>query len=175
MLLSQRDVVAYGWSILKPLETTLGNMISTLRDLDDDSDPERSQSHCHYIISQVLTLLGSATNSPLWPAFYPTSQFESDLLDQLQAIRIDIEEIPRNTTPTRPPTPPAPVLDITPVVAALDKRFNDFKEETTSSIRSFADAVKVTAPKPPPNPSPPPKPKNSLPPVKKEQLPQAVV
>ena len=62
------------------------------------------------------------------------------------------------------------------MMAALEEKFNDFKEETTSSIKSFADAVKVSAPNPPSNtPPPPPKPIRSTPPVKRELLPQAVV
>jgi len=119
--------------------------------------------------------MSGGTVSALQPILYPTSPFENNLLKLLQSIRTEIKEIPHITTPLHDPTPPAPNIDVTPVVAAINEKFEDLKRETTSSLKSFADAVKLSAPAPSPSPSPPSKPKTSPPSLKGNHLPQAVI
>ena len=48
-----------------------------------------------------------------------------------------------HTTPSTAPTPPTPAIDVAPVVAAMNEKFEDLKRETSSSLKSFAEAVKV--------------------------------
>ena len=64
---------------------------------------------------------------------------------------MDLKELSTTTTPT-PPPPQSPVIGAALLVAVLDNRFNDLKKETVVSLKSFADAVKASAPAPPQKP-----------------------
>ena len=140
-------------------------MAQSLQDLTDDPNP----AHSHYLLSRFLTIVGDEAHKPIWPILYPSSIFEDTLLRQIHGIRSEIRSLSSTDHPADPP-PPSP-LDIAPVVAAVEKGFEDLKKENATSLKSFADAVKQSAP-----PPPPPKPKQPHPPSpKKFSLPQAVI
>ena len=92
------------------------------------------------------------------------------MLAQLNAIHADLNGI----APTQDPHLNA--LPDMVALATLDRKIDELKEETKTSLKSFAEAVKAPAHQPPPlNPTTRPKPKNPLPPLRGERLPQAVI
>ena len=141
-------------------------LAQSLQDLNDDPNP----THSHYLLSRFLTIVGDEAHKPIWPILYPSSIFEDTLLRQIQSIRTEIKDLSK---PNHPTTPPPNPLDITPVVAAVEKGFEALKKDNATSLKTFADTVKQSAPPPPP---PKPKPKQDQPPSpKKFSLPQAVI
>lgn len=159
------DCDSYERFIFKPLENAFSSLAQSLQDLRDDPN----EAHSHYLLTRFLTVMGDDSLGPIWPVLYPTSTFENSILGHLNAIREEFKDLP---TPTLPPSqlPPNP-LDFAPVVTAIEKGFKDLKDENATSLKSFADAVKSSAPPPPPKP----KPKQAHPPPKKILLPQAVI
>ena len=160
------DCDSYEQWIFKPLESALSSMAQSLQDLNDDPNP----SHSHYLLSRFLAIVGDEAHKPIWPVLYPSSNFEDTLIGQIQSIHAEIRNLPAPNHPVA--TSPNP-LDITPVVAAVEKGFEALKRDNATSLKTFADAVKQSAPPPPP---PKPKPKQDQPPSpKKFSLPQAVI
>ena len=159
---SQRDSASFEKQVLEPLHNVLSSLTGFLQ------GPTDLALH-HYYTSTILTVFGNESFKPLWPVFYPTSQFETNLLRQVHAIHADLKELPLNTPPHQ-----LPIADVTSVVAAIDEKLQALKDETSSSLKSFADAVKAPAPTNPPPPHHP-KPKNQPPSIKGNRLPQAVV
>ena len=158
------DCDSYEQWIFKPLESALSSLAQSLQDLNDDPNP----THSHYLLSRFLTIVGDEAHKPIWPILYPSSIFEDTLLRQIQSIRTEIKDLSK---PNHLTTPPPNPLDITPVVAAVEKGFEDLKKDNATSLKTFADAVKQSAP-----PPPPPRPKQDHPtPPKKFSLPQAVI
>jgi len=149
--------------------SVLTNLVSYFQDLEETPN----ESAHYYYITRVLGILGDESHRPVWPVLYPSSRFEDNLLKLLHGIRTEIKEIPRTTPPAKP-APPAPTVDITPMVDAMEEKLEDLKRETASSLKSFAEAVKASAPPRPP-PSLPIKPKNSTPSIKGNPLPKAVI
>jgi hypothetical protein len=159
---SQRDSASFEERVLEPLHSALSSLTGLLQ---GPTDP----SLHHYYSSSILTIFGDEDFKPLWPVLYPTSQFETNLLRQVHAIRADLKELPLNAPP-----PQLPAVDVASVVAAIGKELQVLKDETSSSLKSFADAVKAPAPVHPPPPHHP-KLKNLPPSIKGNRLPQAVV
>ena len=152
------DCDSYEQWIFKPLESALSSMAQSLQDLNDDPNP----SHSHYLLSRFLAIVGDEAHKPIWPVLYPSSNFEDTLIGQIQSIRAEIRNLP---APNHPVAPSPNPLDITPVVAAVEKGFEALKRDNATSLKTFADAVKQSAPPPPPpnqNPNKinPPPPKN---------------
>jgi len=107
----------------------------------DLEDSPNESTHFFYT-SALLEILGDEGFQPLHSILYPTTQFENNLLRLLHGIRTEI----KGTPPTVAPLPPAPNADVTPMVTALGKKLEDLKRETSSSLKSFADAVKASTP-----------------------------
>ena len=150
--------------------------LNSLKMYFKELETKPNESSNYYYTARVREILSDKTYQPIWPILYTSTRFEDNILQLLHGIHTEIKEIPHTTTPSGP-APPAPIIDVAPVVAAMNERFEDLKRETSSSLKSFADAVKVSAPthpSPPPPPSPP-KPKNSPTSIKGNPLPKAVI
>ena len=132
--------------------------LDNLAHLMMEASGEREPSLSHHYISGTLSVFNDPKYEPLWPIFYPTTHFETNLLRQIHAIQTDLKEITATTTPPTPPPQP-PTIDTALFVAALNDRFNDLKKETAVTLKSFADAVKASAPTPSLPATPPQKPK----------------
>ena len=163
------DRVDFQRQVEDPLETALGNLALLFQDLQESPN----ESLRYYYTSRFIEIIGYESFNILHPILYPSSCFEDNLLQLLHGIRTEIKEAPHQAAPTEPP-PPA-VIDVTPVVTAMNEKIDEFRKETASSLKSFADAVKVSAPTPPLPAASPPKPKFSPPAIKGNQLPQAVI
>ena len=137
------DCDSYEQWIFKPLESALNSMAQSLQDLNNDPNP----SHSHYLLSRFLAIVGDEAHKPIWPVLYPSSNFEDTLLGQIQSICTEIRNLP---APNHPTTSSPNPLDITPVVAAVEKGFEALKKDNATSLKTFADAVKQSAPPPPP-------------------------
>jgi hypothetical protein len=146
--------------VLEPLQRALGTLAYTI------CDPlgQLSPSHLHHLMSEVLQILSDKDVEAVWPIIYPSSMFETNLMRQIHAIHSDLKDLPLATTLPTPPAPLPPAIDATSLVAAMDERFEDLKKETATSLKSFADAVKASAPTHPRTPSTPQAPKNQRPP-----------
>ena len=156
--------------VTRPLETALDNLVQLFQDLEETPN----ESLHYFYTTGFLEILGDSSWTPLQPIFYSTSHFEGNILRLLHGIRTEIKEITHNTPPNVP-AHPAPAVDVAPVVAAMNKKFEDLKRETHSSLKSFAEAVKASAPSPSPPPPRPTKPKISPPSLKGNRLPQVVI
>ena len=108
-------------------------MAQSLQDLNDDPNP----SHSHYLLSRFLAIVGDEAHKPIWPVFYPSSNFEDTLLGQIQSIRTEIRNLP---APNHPTTSSPNPLDITPVVAAVEKGFEALKKDNATSLKTFEGA-----------------------------------
>ena len=164
---SEEDISAFERHVARPLTAAIDNYAVYLQELEETPN----ESNHYFMATWILEILGGESSKPVWPILYPPSRFEDNLLRHLRCIQDKIKQIPHHTTPARPP-PPAPVVDVTPVVVAMDEKIKDFKRETAASLRSFADAVKASSPI---TPSPTTPLKNFKPPSKSGQLPQAVI
>ena len=167
---SSGEISEFGRTVVRPLETALDNLVQYFQDLEETPN----ESLCYYYTAGFLEILSDSSCSPLQPILYPASRFEDNILRLLHGIRTEIKEVTRTTPPTEP-TPPAPAVDVAPVVAAMNEKIEDLKRETTSSLKSFAEAVKASAPSPSSPPPRPTKPKTSPPSLKGNRLPQAVI
>ena len=159
---SQRDSASFEEQVLEPLHSALSSLAGLLQ---GPTDPSLQ----HYYSSSVLTIFGDEDFKLLWPILYPTSQFETNLLRQVHAIHADLKELPLNAPP-----PQVPAVNVASVVAVIGKELQVLKDETSSSLKSFADAVKAPAPVHPPPPHHP-KLKNQPLSIKGNRLPQVVV
>jgi len=167
---STKEASQFKKLVEQPLEKALNNLAAHFHDLEKTPN----ESARYYYITRILEMLSDESFRPTWPIFYPSSHFEDSIIKVLHDIQTEIKEIPRTTPPTEP-TPPAPVIDITPMVAVMDEKIEDLKRETASSLKSFADAVKASAPVLPSPLQPPPKLKISTPSKKGNLLPKAVI
>ena len=167
---SPGEISEFGRTVTRPLETALDNLVQLFQDLE-----ETPNESLHYFYStRFLEILGDSTRTLLQPILYPTSRFEGNILRLLHGIRTEIKEITHNTPPNVP-THPTPAVDVAPVVAAMNEKLEDLKRETQTSLKSFAEAVKASAPSPLPPPPRPTKSKISPPSLKGNRLPQAVI
>ena len=140
--LSNEDIHHYQETLLEPLRCALRDFAYVVCDPLEKLSP----SHLHYLMSEVHQILSDKDTEPAWPIIYPSSMFETNSMRQIYAIRSDLKEIPLATTPPAPPAPLPPAIDAASLVAAMDQHFEDLKKETATSLKSFADAVKVSAP-----------------------------
>ena len=152
-----------------PLITALSNLVLLFQDLDENPN----ESLRYYYTSWFIKIISDEVHDVLHPILYPSSRFEDNLLWVLHGIHTGVKEAHHKAAPTEPP-PPA-VIDVAPVVAVMNERFDELKKETASSLKSFADAVKASAPTPPLPSASLPKPKFSPPAITGNLLPQAVI
>ena len=82
--------------------------LENLAHLMKEASGEREPSLSHHYISGTLSIFNDPKYEPLWPIFYPTTHFETNLLRQIHAIRTDLKEINATTTPPAPPPPNRP-------------------------------------------------------------------
>ena len=129
-----------------PLETAFRNLSQHMQDLEETPN----DSLCYYFTIQICENLGdNNTLKSIWPILYPTHALRMTFTNSFVTSHNDIKEIPHHIVPTRPPPPPAPVIDVTPVATVMEKKMEDFKRETVSSLNSFADTIKASPPKTP--------------------------
>ena len=137
--------------VIQPLETALNNLMQYFQDLE-----EKPNESLHYFYSAgFLEILSDPSHTSLQPILYPTLRFKDNILRLLRGIRTEIKDN-THTTPSTALTPPTPAIDVAPVVAAMNEKFEDLKRETSSSLKSFAEAVKASAPSPSSLPPAPP-------------------
>lgn len=121
------EVDQFEEEVLAPFSSFLENWLGRLRGISGDLSP----SMTHYATSALLEEFGRERYKAIWPLFYPTTIFETNLLRQVHTIRSDLANLPR--TPPTEPTPPTQVFDVAPVMAAIDKGLQDLKKETALS------------------------------------------
>ena len=132
-------VVDLDLNILEPLREAV---ITAVRHISLHNTANRP-SIPYYLASSIHDILFNVGVTPLWQLFPSQPSTPDIILAELQAMRADLN----CTTPTRPyPT----ALPDTVALATLDRKFEELKEETKSSLKSFAEAVKAPAPQPPP-------------------------
>ena len=129
-------------------------------------------SFLYYIAAGTHDILFNQDTGPLWSLFPSQAPSLNIILAEIQAVRTGLSAIasspPSNALPTTPP-------DIV-ALATLDRKIDELKEETKTSLKSFAEAVKAPAPQTSPtNPVTKPKNKPPLPLPKSERLPQAII
>jgi hypothetical protein len=150
--------------IFEPLREVMNVTIRHIQNYNTINNP----SIPFYVASGVHDILFNERMAPLWELF-PSQPAAPDIIfAELRAIRAKLN------SPPHPHDPNPPAHPDTVALATLGRKINELKNETKTSLKSFAEAAKAPAHQPPPlNPTTKPKPKN--PPLRGERLPQAVI
>ena len=78
LYLSKFEREDFANKVTEHLQFSLINLRSFMEEaLTED---KRGPSICHHYISETLTTISDPECEPLWPVFYPTSQFETNML-----------------------------------------------------------------------------------------------
>ena len=166
---SKMEIRELNLSVINPLEQAISNVILYLQDLEETPN-DSLKFHLLLSISNTLHL---DEHRPLWPVLYLSSLLENTIAKEVRSIRADLADLP-NKLAQRGPIP-LPLPADTASVAELSKKMDDLNRETTSSLKSFAEAVKASVATPAAPPPHPPKAKNQPPALKGNLLPQAVI
>jgi hypothetical protein len=153
-------------NIFEPLRDVVNTTIRHIQNYNSTNNP----SIPFYIASGIHDILFNEGIAPLWELFPSQPSAPDIIFAELRAIRAKLDS-PPHPQDSNPPALPGSVA-----LATLDRKIDELKEETKSSLKSFAEAVKAPAHHPPPvNPTTKPKSKNPQPPPRGERLPQAVI
>ena len=166
---SESEIREINASVVNPLEKVIENVILYLQDLEDTPN----ESFKYHLLTDIYDVLNMEAHRPIWPILYPSSLFTDTITTEIRSLRMDLNNLPNQMARQAPPPQPPPTNNAS--VAALDRKIDDLKKETTSSLKSFAEVVKasvITPTLPPPHP---PKAKNQPPALKGNYLPQAVI
>ena len=156
--------------ILAPFQRAIDNAALYLQDLEETPN----DSFKYHILTGILDVLNLESSRPLWPVLYPSSLFTDTITAGICSIRADLNDLPNKLASQDPPPQHPPTHAAT--MATLDKKIDDLKKETSSSLKTFAEAVKASGTCPPSSPpSLPPKAKIQLHALKGNHLPQAVI
>ena len=123
----------------------------------------------YFIALGLHDILFNKGTAPLWELIPFQTTPPDAIFAELKAIRADLRGMP----PTQDPHPTA--LPDNVALATLDRKIDELKEETKTSLKSFAEAVKAPAHQPPLTPTTKARPNNPKPPPRGERLPQAVI
>ena len=166
---SELEIRDLNISVLNSVETAFDNIVLYLQDLEEKpNDSLRFQ-----FLLRISNLLHLEEYRPIWQVLYPSSLLDNTVMKEVRSIRADLADLPNKIAQRGPIPLPLPV-DVASV-AALDKKMDDLRRETTSSLKSFAEVVKASVAAPAPSPPQPPKAKTSPPALKGNLLPQAVI
>ena len=165
---SESELLDIRVSGINPLEKVIENAILFLQDLEDTPN----ESFKYHLFTSIYDVLNLEGHRPIWPVLYPSSLFSNTITTELHSLRVDLNNLPDKMAHQAPPPQPTPAN--TASVAALDRKIDKLKQETTSSLKSFAEAIKASAvtPASPPLPQ---KAKNQLPAIKGNLFPQVVI
>jgi len=156
--------VTYDLNIFKPIREAVGTAIQHIQLSKIANNPSTS----FFIATGLHDILFNYT-APLWELIpFQTTPLDA-IFAELKAIQADLRGMP----PTQDPHPTT--LPDNVALATLDRKINELKEETKTSLKSFAEAVKTPAHQPSLTPTTKSKPKNPQPPPRGECLPQAVI
>ena len=140
-----------------PLTMALSNVAAYLQELEEI--PNTSLKY--HLLTIISDTLNSEESRPVWPVLYPSSLLTNSVTDEVHSIQVDLNGLLNKFAHSSPPPHPPPAD--TASLAVLDKKIDDLKSETSTSLKSFAEAVKSTA-APSMAPPLPPRPKtNHLP------------
>ena len=76
-IVTQAEMEKFAAQVTKHLHHALSTLAALLQEA---SGNERESLICHHYISETLVVFGDPKYEALWPIFYPTSQFETNLL-----------------------------------------------------------------------------------------------
>ena len=165
---SELEIHYLNISVINPLEHAFTNVVLFLQDLEETPN----DSLKFQLLPKILNLLHLEDNRPIWQILYPSSLLDNTIAKEVCSIRTDLTDIPNKITQCGPIPLPLPIDAAS--VAVLDGKVDDLRKEVTS-LKSFAEAVKTSAKSPSPPPPCPPQLKTSLPALKGNLLPQAVI
>lgn len=121
---------------------------------------------------KISNVLHMEEHRPIWPVLYPSFLLENTIAKEVHSIQADLSDLP-NKPVLHGFTPQSPV-DLASM-AVLTERMGSLSREMTSSLKSFAEAVKASVVTPQyPLPTSP-KAKISQPALKGNSLPQVVI
>ena len=132
--------VAYDLNIFEPIREALGTALRHIAINKTANNP----STPYYIALGLHDLLFDESMAPLWE-FFPLQSTPPDaILAELRALRAELS----GATPTQDLHPTA--LPDMVALATLERKINELRTETKTSLKSLAEAVKAPAHQPQP-------------------------
>ena len=129
--------------------------LDSLRELHAHPTCQENMQARLWAAAQIRTLIAAPNYRQITPYIYATPNKVDDVIESISRLhdRVNstyeaVERLPTQLPMATPPT--LSPVDFTPVVTALETRFEELKKEHSSSFRSFAEAVKASPPPSPP-------------------------
>jgi len=157
--------VIYDLNIFEPIREAIGTAIRHIQLGHIANNP----SIPYFVASGLHDILFSERTAPLWELIPFQTTPPDAIFAELKALRADLRGMPSTQDPHLTALPDNVAL------ATLDRKIDELKEETKTSLKSFAEATKAPAHQPPLTPTTKAKHKNPQPPPRGERLPQAVI
>ena len=122
-------------SIIVPLERAIGNAVIFLQDLQETPN----ESFKYHLLLNIYDALNLEMSRPMSPVLYPSSLLTDPIAAEVCSIQADLNDLPNKLAHWAPPCQDPPTNTAT--LAALDQTIDDLKKETSSSLKSLAEAV----------------------------------
>ena len=129
------------------------SFLASLREFHAKPDLQSNIQARLWAAAKLRETIAFKNYQPIHPYLYASVNKVEDVMESISRLHNDVlatyeavEHHPAQLSQNTPPAPP--LVDVTPVVTALETKIEELRKEQASSLKGFAEAVKVS-PAPP--------------------------